>query len=402
MIQKLRRKFVMVIMSVVTVLIAAAFIGILISTNNSLERQSQFELKMALANPNTGQPSNTPTDRRKPFTTVLIDEHGSILSMSNNIFGFADDSVATITKLALASGEERGVLREYNLRFLIEKLELGKTRLAFIDNTMENTIIEKLLLNSGLVVAFTLLLFFGISIFLARWVVLPIEKAWNSQRQFVADASHELKTPLTVILSNVEMLTGDISNQDTKTKTRLENIHEEAKQMKVLVDDLLYLARTDSIRRKGAFEKVNFSMLLSKATLIFEPILFDTGKRFEYTIKDNLFVMGNVCMLRQLTEILLDNALRYSTPAGLINVVLKSGNKNDIIFEITNDSEPIPQEELSKIFERFYRLDKSRSSSGYGLGLAIAETIVSEHSGKISANSEASHITFCVALPATR
>jgi signal transduction histidine kinase len=403
LIKKLRRKFVLVIMSVVTTLLIAAFIALLITVYASIEQQTRFVLQAALGGPIglPAGPGNAPDDRRKPSLTVMIDTDGTVLSIKNNIYGLSDEDAAAVTHLALASGKDSGLLGEYNLRYQIERPANSPVRLAFVDNTMEKSIINNLFINAALIGIPLLALLFAISLLLARWVVYPVEKAWNSQRQFIADASHELKTPLTVILSNAEMLAGSDS-EDDKTKTRLENILEEARCMKALVDDMLSLARTEGVISKISHETIDFSAVLNNSVLIYEPILFDGGKRFDYAIEDTLFVSGNSVRLRQLTEILLDNAFRYCPPAGFITVSLKSGNKNEICLEITNEGETIPKEELTRIFERFYRLDKSRSSSGYGLGLAIAENIVRDHGGKIWAASEDNHITLCVTLPSVR
>ncbi len=398
-------------MSVVTSIVVAAFIGVLISTVGSLQRDSRFSLEEALSSydfdnntlsPGTQPPNPDRSNRHIPSIKVLIDENGNIIFMINQIFNIEDSEAQAITKLAVDTGKETGVIKEYNLRFLIKKSPNGSIRLALVDNSMEKTVIENLLLNSALIGVSTLLIFFAFSIFLARWVVKPVEDAWNKQRQFVADASHELKTPLTVILSNVSMVSGEKNITDKKTQTRLENILAEAKRMKVLVDDLLSLARSDDVKSKAISERSNFSSILNHSVLIFEPILFDIGKRLEYDIKDDLYVNADSTKLRQLTDIILDNACKYSLPGTPVTVRLKSVNKNDICLEVDNESDTISKDELSRIFERFYRLDKSRSSIGYGLGLSIAKSIVSELGGKIWANNEAQHTTISVQLPTTR
>ncbi len=402
MIKKLRRKFVIVIMSVVTILMIATFVGILTVTFRNSQQQAEFTLDSALKEINSPT-FDKPGDRRMPVLTVITDADGTIVIVTNQIFNLPDSDVEALAEQALSTGDDSGVLRDYNLRFMTESMPDGSVHLAFVDNSTEKSIIEDLLVNSALIGITTLLVFFFISFLLARWTVRPVEKAWNSQRQFVADASHELKTPLTVVLSNVEMLSGDKLIEDEKTRLRLENILVEAKHMKALVDDLLQLARSDSVKNNTVYEKVDFSELINNAVLIFEPILFDAGKRFDYQLEEGLIVFGSSVKLRQLTEILLDNACKYTTSGGLVSVSLyKTPGKNDICFEVTNDSETIPETELALVFERFYRRDKSRSSSGYGLGLSIAENIVHEHNGKITAKSAAGHTTFSVQLPSMR
>ena len=402
MIQKLRHKFILVIMSVVTILMIAAFVGILIFTSRDMTRQAEFVLDNALKSLN--MPSgDKPGDRRMPALTVVIDESGGITNSTNQIFDLPDSDVADITHQALETGADTGVLRDYSLRFMRRHAPGGELHLAFVDISTEKNIIENLLLTSALIGAATLLIFLGTSVLLARWIVRPVEKAWNSQRQFVADASHELKTPLTVVLSNVEMLSGDDRINDDKTRRRLENIPEEARRIKVLVDELLQLARADRVEAGTAFERIDYSALIRSAVLIFEPILYDAGKRLDYKLEDGHFVTGDATHLRHLTEILLDNACKYAAPKGLVTVTLKkAAGKNEVCFEVINDSETIPPEELTLVFERFYRRNKARSSGGYGLGLSIAENIVNEHGGKISARSDAGRTTFSVLLTSTR
>ncbi len=390
-------------MSVVTALMLAAFIGILASTSRNMLRQAEFTLDAALKGMDMPSPGDKSGDRRVPVLTVTADENGDIESASNQIFNLPESDMADIVKQALETGDGTGLLRGYSLRFMIQRTPSGSVRLAFVDVSTEKSVIENLVLTSGLIGLATLLVFFGASVLLARWIVRPVEKAWNTQRQFVADASHELKTPLTVVLSNIEMLIGGGRIGDEKTRLRCENILEEAKHMKTLVDGLLQLARADGAENTAPFEILDFSALVNHAVLCFEPILFDAGKRFEYSLQGGLSVRGDAVRLRQLTEIILDNACKYSPPAGLVTVALsRPAGKAEVCLDVTNDSETIPEAELSLVFERFYRRDKARSDGGYGLGLAIAENIVYSHGGKIGAASGAGRTTFSVTLPAAQ
>ncbi|SHI15231.1 His Kinase A (phospho-acceptor) domain-containing protein [Sporobacter termitidis DSM 10068] len=407
MIKKLRRKFILVIMSVVAVLMLAAFIGVWISTYGNLEQENRFALSSALdrsGGPTLrgGRPGIRPGDRPVPIITVTSDSAGGVTDFSNQIFNFSDGDVPSITRLALERGKASGILRDYNLRYMLEKSPDGSARLVFIDNAMESRVLANLLKNSAVVGASTLLLFFAVSVLLARWVVKPVEKAWNSQRRFIADASHELKTPLTVILSNSAMLAEEGGQGGGKAAYRLGNILAEAKRMKSLVDELLSLARSDEAGAGPRFERVDFSAVLLGAALMFEPVIFDMGKAFDYEIANGLFVTGDASRLHQLAGILLDNAGKYSTPASRVTLSARPGAKNEVCLEITNESETIPKAELDKIFERFYRLDKARSGGGYGLGLSIATSIVREHGGKIRAASENGRTVFTVLLPGAR
>jgi signal transduction histidine kinase len=403
LIRKLRRKFVIVIMSVVAALMAATFLGVLITTSGNLERESRFTLNAALLKIDGPElHGGMPEYRPMPIITVATDDTGTVTEFKNQIFSFSDGDIQTIARQALARGTVSGVLGSYSLRFMLEKDAGGGSRLTFIDNTMETRIIANLLRNSAIIGASTLLLFFAVSVLLARWVVKPVERAWNSQRQFIADASHELRTPLTVILSGSAMLLSDGAEADDKTKTRLGNILAEAKRMKILIDDLLSLARSDGAKSSRRFEKLDFSAALLSAALRFEPVIFDLGKTFDYEVAPQLYVMGDADMLRQLFEILLDNACRHSTPGGAVSLCARSPSKNEVCLEVANESETIPKEELGRIFQRFYRLDKARSGGGYGLGLSIASSLVGELGGRLRAESENGRTVFILTLPAAK
>jgi two-component system sensor histidine kinase CiaH len=423
LIKKLRRKFIAVIMCIVTVMITVVFVCVLYFTQNNMEKMGVNVLRQAIgesgaprpngigqsivpaqsANPSQPADMNQPNnafqhEKRLPTLITTIDSGGTFTIIGNRFESIGDSDAAEISELALIKGGETGVLKDYALRYLIEKDNQGNTTLVFSDTSMETQIIENLLMTSALIGSATLLLFFAASIFLARWMVRPVETAWERQRQFIADASHELRTPLTVVLSNAAILIEHQTSDDPKNKARLENIAEEAKRMKQLVEDMLSLAKPDGSGPKPVLGSLNYSYLVNSIVLMFEAGIFESGKRFKYEIQDGISVMGDESKLRQLTEILLDNACKYSAPEGLISVRLQP-DKNDAVLEIANEGETIPQEELAKIFERFYRADKARSSGGYGLGLAIAKTIVTEHEGKITVKSEDGLTTFCVQLP---
>jgi signal transduction histidine kinase len=416
MIQKLRWQFVLIIMSVVTVLLAAALITLLTSTSGKMARDTQLALRNAVSRTQTlpypgmipgllpdsgheGVPEMARVGPRVQTISVLTDADGSIIFTENRIFSIADEEVPDIVALALAGGEAQGQLHAYSLRYLVEASQDGQTVLAFADVSMEKEVVSGLLGSAALIGGMTLLLFFGIAILLSRWVVRPVEQAWNSQRQFVADASHELKTPLTVVLSNVEMLADDPSFVDVKTRSRLENILEEAKRMRTLVSDLLTLARSDIAGKTKSYEKVDLGAVVRNSLLMFETVYFDAGMRLDEQIEQGLYIRGDKNRLCQMVEILLDNAAKYTLPGGQITVRLSATGKGEVLLTVANESETIPKPELTSIFQRFYRLDKARSGGGYGLGLAIADSIVREHGGRIWAVSENMVTTFCVILP---
>ena len=232
-------------------------------------------------------------------------------------------------------------------------------------------------------------------------MVRPVERAWEKQRQFVADASHELKTPLTVVLSNADMLAASHALTDEKNSHRLENIRAEAQRMKGLVENLLTLARSDSQLLPAVREPVNFSFIVTGATLMLEPAIYDLGRSMDCQVDENLTVLGDGARLRQLVDVLLDNACKYGREGTPIVVRMSATGKRELLLSVSSEGTPLPPEECRNIFERFYRSDQSRSEQkGYGLGLSIARTIVQEHAGKIWAQSDGvKRNTFYVRLP---
>ena len=206
---------------------------------------------------------------------------------------------------------------------------------------------------------------------------------------FVSDASHELRTPITVILANLNILS---SKKDDLIKTQyqwIDNTKEEANRMKQLVDELLFLARSDDRQNKLVFSKIDLSELLLSRMLSFEALAFEKGIRLDYDISDDLNIIGHEGNVKQLISILLDNAMKYCGDKG--SVYLKAFSLKDRTYVLVkNSGDLIDAEDLKHIFERFYRTDKSRSRTegGYGLGLAIAKTIVDNMHGRISVLSD--------------
>ena len=411
MIQKLRRKFILILMSVVTLILLAVFVSMLLSTSNNTQRMSENMLRQTLNMQSRPQGLPPPQDQggqnpigevspnaRTPVMVAEIGADGTISFLTNQLIFFEESEAKSAVQAAMSTGETSGILRGYELRF--QKSDNG-ARIAFADISMERTMTRSLIINSLMIGIAALAVFFFVSIFLSRWAVHPVELAWKKQRQFVADASHELKTPLTVIFSNAEMLSAPGTFTDEKKSRRMEHILAEAALMKKLVDNLLTLARTDSTKGTMVRERVDFSFLMTSTILAFEPLVFDDRKKLTYGVKDNIFIAGDAQRLQQLLSILLDNAIKYCPSEGLITINLNELDKKNALLTVFNDGEPIPKEEIAQIFQRFYRIDQSRSAHGsFGLGLAIADSIVREHRGRIWVESgDKNGNSFFVTLP---
>ncbi|MFT4105594.1 MAG: HAMP domain-containing sensor histidine kinase [Lacrimispora sp.] len=413
MIRKLRIKFILIVMSIVSVILLAIFFTMMVTAQRNNERMSEGMLRQAIkAGPyphNGGQPAGDARPlppgeegpgRRFPVLVVDVEEDGSVSAVVSQLHFLDEEDIKPLARMALTREDDLGILPDYELRYLREIRE-GGSRIAFADISMEKEMMKAQIGNSLLIGGASMAAFFLITIFLARWAVRPVEIAWDRQKQFIANASHELKTPLTVILSNAGMLRTGNSFEDEKAVRRLDHIHAEAMRMKQLVEDMLFLARSDHGERSQVYAAVDFSYLVTSAVLVYEPVIYDEEKEFSYEIEDRLSVMGDEARLQQVIHILLDNAGKYSPSGGSIRLTLQKGEHNTLLMKVSNEGEPIPKEELEQIFLRFYRCDDSRSGHGsFGLGLSIAQSIVNDHKGKIWAESDGkSGNHFFVSLP---
>ena len=231
--------------------------------------------------------------------------------------------------------------------------------------------------------------------------IRPVSDAIISQRQFISDASHELKTPLTVIINNIGNLKKLLSkdNFDTQSISLIQKniygIDEMSTRMKHLTEDLLNLGRLENWQdRKEQMQPVELSKLTDNECMYFEPLFFEDSKSLDYNIADNISILGDAKKLKDLISILLENALKYSVSHTNLTLCKQ---KNNVILSVENDiSKELSKEDTQNIFKRFYRLDESHSSAGYGLGLPIAKEIVAMHKGEIKVKSENKKICFNV------
>ena len=215
-----------------------------------------------------------------------------------------------------------------------------------------------------------------------------------NRKRFIADASHELKTPLTIINTNTDVLLSNSEDTIHNQSKWLHYIKSETERMTRLTNDLLYLTEMDDSRASMIYSKFNMSEAVENIILTMEAVIFEKHISLHYDIEPNLTVQGNNEQMKQVAMILLDNAVKYTNPKGTVTLTLKK-QYNDVILSVTNTGEGIAAEHLTNIFDRFYRTDASRvrKQGGYGLGLAIAKSIVEQHKGKIYAKSVAGEST---------
>lgn len=395
MIQKLRKKLMLVLMSVMCVFLAVILISLFFGAQNSYAH-----LRSGAVNPPAqGAQDNRKREARPPMAAATVEGDGSILISRNELYYLTDEELETLVAELEKQPEDAGEASEYEMRYA-RHVRGGRKVYLFADTTIERNSLRAQLLLSAVIAACAAAVCLVISFFLSGWMVRPVERVWEKQRRFIADASHELKTPLTVILSNTDMLLASGAAADEKNARRLDNIRAESQRMKGLVEGLLTLARSDGQQQDPSAQRIHFSFLVTSATLTMESAIYDTGRTLEMNIEENLFVRGNEDQLHQVTEILLDNACKYSDAASRIILTLARQGK-EAVLSVQNQGEPLSDRDCINIFERFYRLDESRSrEAGYGLGLSIAHSIIQWHGGKIEARSDGVRTNeFIVHLP---
>ena len=401
MIRKLRWQFVGVCMALVLTVLAAVFAAAYHAVRQNIEDLSRQVLTQVIREDGSGSAPGVSVeiggDRLLlPYFTVNI--WGGTAYITGGTYANLEDTDALrdILSQCLEQNQTEGTVEDYHLRYLVEDNGLYR-KLAFVDMSMEQATLARVIRSYLVIALAALLVLLGIAAAASRWVTRPVERAWRQQRQFLSDASHELKTPLTVILSNAELLEGAALPE--KPARWSGNIRCEAEQMRTLVEQMLTLARADNGVRPATMEPVNFSDVATECVLSFEPVAFEAGKPLEDHVAEDVTVTGDRDRLRHLISILLDNAVKYGAPGGTITLTLER-TERQARLTVANPGDPIPPEHLPHLFERFYRADSSRGEqSGFGLGLSIADTIAREHKGSLRAESDAVSTRFIFTLP---
>lgn len=330
---------------------------------------------------------------RVPHFSVIVTADGAMLLQEGNYNSFPDQAfLDEVILLGMDGRGETGFLPEYSLKYFREARPEG-VFLAFADTSYSETMMESVWQYGAAACVGIWLLFFVLSWFFAGWAVRPLEKAMTAQKEFVANASHELKTPLTILAANTELLSGHISGRDEESDKWLENMKQECQEMRKLVESLLTLARSDAgTGKKKAFSRFDFGELLMEELLTFEPVFYQAGRMLSYEDLEEsreFFVNGNREELKQLLQVLLDNAVRYSNPQSATTVSMEETGRGGFCLQVKSHGTPIPKEQREAVFERFYRGDTSRASGfGCGLGLSIAKEIAREHKAVLGLTCE--------------
>lgn len=401
--KKLRNKVFFTIFTILTISIIS-FITIF-NAQNYIEQKNSVVNSLNIFTDNEGKHRNKmnglyqfrPIDDNIRFMdstvyTILMDEDNNIkeiINHSNSEVHF--DEIALLASRILNKHNIKnkyiGCLYFSNYSYVYSQ---GNYLIIFDNSDIKISLLAVLRLSILIFILLEVVVFF-ISKIITEWIIVPVKESFDKQKQFIADASHELKTPLSVIVASSEAL-----EDNPKEKKWLKNIKSEADRMSLLINDLLKLASSEEKNSLDLKEK-DLSKIVELSTLTFEGRAFEKNIKIDYDIDSNIKMKLDENSIKQLVEILLDNATNHSKKGGTINISLKEVN-NNIELLVKNMGDEIPRGEESKIFERFYRGDKSRNrdNNRYGLGLAIAKNIVDNHNGEIGASSSDGVTTFKV------
>ncbi len=419
MFKRSRKKIILAIMGSLILLFAITLSVILLASYREIRRENMEMLKRHVelyyledeAGVPDALPPEAPPDKpdappleppekppldQKPdyqlstFYSVAFGENDTVLAVDNGMKEvYSEEELTGIAREILAGNSASG--RSGALTFIVDHRP-DYTLVAFMDNTVSESSLSTLLHNVLIIGSGAILVMFFLSLYLSKRIIRPLEENDQKQKQFISDASHELKTPVAVISTNAELLSREIGENEW-----LSNIVYENDRMGGLVTQLLDLSRAENA--EIPMEQVDFSSVVTGETLALEMLAFDRGRVFQSDIEDGVILTGNKTQLTQLVSILLDNAIRHAT-GHEIRISLKRQGHHAVL-SVVNDGEEIPQDKLDHLFDRFYRVDEARNSEDrhYGLGLSIAKAVVEKHGGSISVSCQDGKVRFTASIP---
>ena len=408
MIRDLRKKFILVAM-LSTMLVLTAIMGV-VNFSNYRKMLDRADEMTALLEQNDGKfpeepswheqddtetppakPENDEKDKSRfsvetPFETryftVTVDENGEVTDCDLDRIAAVDEETAEeYTQTAQQKNKTTGFQGIY--RYRVTETEDG-AKYVFLDCRREISNFRTVLVTTISVSLLGLAAVFVLVVIFSRMVFRPVEESIQKQKRFITDASHELKTPLTIIDANIEVMEMESGESQWTKSTR-----KQIQRLSGLVQQLVTLSRLDE--EKGLEEKCEFNLseAVSECVQPYESLAQTREKNLTLNIEEDITYTGDERSIRRLAGILMDNAVKYSSENGNITLTLKKKGKK-IFLEVYNDADDLPQGKLDVLFERFYRLDSSRNSGtgGSGIGLSMAKAIVQAHKGKITAENK--------------
>ena len=412
MIYRLQKRFILISTVAVLTVVALVFGVILVLNISSMNRNmdmladrvseggGRFPGSMA----EKPQPDKMPPPNAQDFEfitpetpfstrhfTVFFDKNGKVdQTFTESIYAIDDETAIEYAEKAMDGDDERGWISNY--RYKVFSTEMGKG-VVFVDGSMSRSSLMQSMTIAGLVLLGCAALVLILIFLLSKKAVKPIAESYEKQKQFITDANHELKTPLTLILANLDIAEAELGQNEW-----LDDIRSEGHRMTELVNQLVALSRMDEEGQPLNITEVSFGELVADTVSEFEPLAKERGKHLAASVDKEISYLGDEALLHRLVGILMDNAIKYCDQGGEITVNLHRGRR--IILTVENTYAAVGELELNRLFDRFYRADKARKfTGGYGVGLSMAKAIVEKHKGEITAyKKDATHIGFKIVL----
>lgn len=402
MFKKLRNKFILMNMTLLTTVFIGIFGVIYFFTAYSLNKDMKMQLWNSMIS--NGPQQQKPMIRENKMDMSIkidLDNKNEVINIMSKL-NTDDLEIDNIVQNILNDSREMSSIKinGESYEYLRKSNEFG-IRIVLISKSFQQDMLLSLLRIFIMVGLLSLIILFMISVYFTNKAIEPLEESFKKQKQFIADASHELRTPLTIIKTNISILKENKQESIKSQERWISYIESQANRMSFLVNEMLSLANIDSNIKKVNLSKISLTDILKNCLLVFEVVIFEKGLLLEEYIDDDIYINGEKEQIKKLISILIDNAIKYTNSNGKIIIFLKN-EKNKAKLIVKNTGEGIKNENLEKIFERFYRIDDSRNSKsgGYGLGLAIARAISEEHRGKIYAESNfGKDVSFIVEFP---
>ena len=385
---------------VITLLFAAFSFFVYIREETKMTNVLKENIDLAINN--MGEISAIPSSDDKIYDisfSVWVSPQGKILYSTQNEIDV--NIINEIVDYALKSDTDRGNHFDSNVSFLRESIQ-DATIISFLSREHINENLKENILQGALTSLISMFVLSLITIRLVSIALAPVEKAWEQQKQFIADASHDLKTPLTVILANNNIISSHRDETIESQMKWIESTNEEAQRMSDLINKMLELAKSEATKEELKIGEVNLSEVVENSILQFEVLAFEKNILIESGIQPDIITRTHVPTFSKVLEILFDNAIKYSDPNGKISIALYQSSKK-IYFTINNKGEYINPDEIPHIFERFYRTNKERKVGGHGLGLSLAKKKCDMIGCKLSVESnEEDGTTFTITLKARK
>lgn len=407
MIGSLRRKFISISMISIFIVFSCIFISLMVFTK--IQTNRSVDMLVDTISSNDGVfPKFDPSKQRMPvqmpysdviteetqfstrFFSVWLDDEKQIVNTNmDSVSTITEQDVEDYTDKVLKRGKERGWTGDY--RYRIMDTEDGTTVVFVNGNTYNNTS-NRLLFTALLVLLGSASLILILTVVVSKRAVRPVAESYEKQRQFITDANHELKTPLTLILSNLDIVESELGKNEW-----LDDIRSEGERMGLLINQLVTLSRMDESTDSVMREEFNLSSAVADTVSEFESLAEERGHTLTSSINPSVYYYGDESLIRRLTAILLDNAIKYCDAGG--NIQLSLICRRHPVLTVENTYQDVDKLELNRLFDRFYRADKARTFSGsFGIGLSIAQSIVKSHKGNIAAYRKSGIIGFRVEL----